>query len=205
MGNNESSLGPFVWVAAIGVATTAINTAIGPLIRSGLVTGDAAASLQAARDPVLIVHAIATFLPMLGLAIAGFRASPFAAATAAGLTTFEKLIELVGQTLMTFPPEEPPAREAANAIFDQLYFALWLSNTIAAAAAGRLILYLWPGPRGRVAAGICWAAGALTLLMLLGDDYLGWPVPAVPGWLFFVVFTSFRAAIALALVQRRSL
>jgi hypothetical protein len=196
-----------MWVAWVGVFTTAVNTAIPMLLRADLDPATAQA-LRDLREPVLLLHAIATLLPMLGLALVGFPRSPFAAVAAAAFTGMEKIIELVGQALRAFPPEEVlggvPVREVVAAVWDQLFFVLWLCNTCGAAAAGFLLLRLVPVPQARLAAAFAWSAAALTLLMMLGADYMRWPVPSVPAWLFFLVFTGYRLAIAMALMRASS-
>lgn len=192
---------PFAWVAWLGVATTVANIAL-PML-AGAVDAEAAASLRALRQPVLFVHAVATLLPMLALALLGFRHAPFAAVVAASLTGIEKLLELAGQTLVLFPPEETlggvAVREVAAAVWDQLFFTLWFCNTLGACAAGWLLLGLLGGATGRLAAAAAWLAALCTLLLMLGADYLRWPVPPVPSWLFLVAFSAYRTAIAVAL------
>jgi hypothetical protein len=182
-----------VVIAWIGVATTALNTLILPSlgVRGPLL------------DAVLLAHALATLLPVLGLALVGCRRSPLAAVVAAVLTAFEKLFELVGQSLRLFPPEEVlggvPAAEVVAAIWDQLYFVLWLANTLGASAVGWLLLRARGGRRGWIAAACAWAAALSTLLMLLGPDYVALSVPPVPRGIFFVTFTAYRIAVALEL------
>jgi hypothetical protein len=199
--DSPAALRPFVWVAWLGVATTAINLAL-PMI-AGSVAPEAAMALRAARQPVLFAHAIATLLPMLALALLGFRHSPFAAVTAAAVISIEKLLELVGQTLALLPPEEVlggvPVRDTVAAVWDQLFFTLWFCNTVGAAAAGWLMFRLIGGRAGWLAALAAWSAGACTLLLLLGPDYLRWPVPGVASLVFLLSFTAYRIAIALAL------
>lgn len=197
----RAGLRPFVWVAWLGVATTASNTLI------PLVTGSAidASTAQALREPILFAHALATLLPMLALALSGFRASPFAAVVAISAVSIEKALELIGQTLSSFPPEETlagvPVRDVVAAAWDQLYFTLWFCNTLGSAAAGWLMARTLGGRLRWIAAGSAWLAGVLTLLLMLGTDYLQWPVPSVPGWLFFVAFTAYRISVALTLMH----
>ena len=199
------ALRPFLWIAWLGVATTAINIAL-PML-AGAADPETAQTLRALRRPVLFAHALATLLPMLALALLGLRQAPFAAIAAASLTGIEKSLELVGQTMVLFPPEETlggiAVREVVAAVWDQLFFALWFCNTLGAAAAGWLMLRLLGGTAGRLAAAAAWLAAACTLLSMLGPDYLRWPVPAIPAWLFLIAFTGYRVAIALTL--RRAL
>ena len=78
---DRRAMRPFVWVAWLGVLTTATNTIVPALLESGV--SDATAEfLRNARLPVLLAHSLASLLPMLGLAIVGFRLSPFAATVA---------------------------------------------------------------------------------------------------------------------------
>lgn len=198
-------LRPFAIVAWLGVITTATNTIVPALVQGG-VPESTAQWLRAAREPILLAHSLATLLPMLGLAVLGFRASPFAATTVAAVILVEKFLELVGFALRVFPPEESlggiAVRDVVASAWDQLYFVLWTCNTIGAAAAGWLMHLLAPGRRGWLFAAFAWAASATTLLMIAGPDYLEWHVPAPPMWLFFVLFTGYRVAIALSLSPR---
>jgi hypothetical protein len=198
---DERSLRPFVVVAWLGVATTAANTLVPAIVEAG-VAGATAQALRDAREPVLLLHSLAT-LPILGLAIVAFRLSPFAATLAAAVIVIEKLLELVGFALRVFPPEETlggvPVRDTVAAVWDQLYFVLWTCNTLGAAAAGWVMHLLVPGRRGWLFAAFAWAASATTLLMILGPDYVNLDVPAPPMWLFAVLFTGYRIAIALSL------
>lgn len=196
---------PFVWLAWLGVVTTAANTALPILTQLGAGGSEAAAILRAWREPILLVHAIATLLPMLGLGLLVFERMPFAAVTAMSFTAIEKALELIGQALRVFPPEEVlggvPVRAIVAAVWDQLYSVLWLCNTLGAAAAGCLLLQLLPGALGRAAAVVSWLAAALTALLIAGPDYLDLAVPAVAPWIFALVFTLYRVAIAVSLTR----
>lgn len=108
------ALRPFLWVAWLGVATTAVNIAL-PMF-AGAAEPKAAQALRALRQPVLFVHALATLLPMLALAMLGWRYSPFAAVVAVTLTGIEKMTELIGQMLVLFPTQE----EALPAVWPPL-------------------------------------------------------------------------------------
>ncbi|HET7843744.1 MAG TPA: hypothetical protein VFL14_06315 [Xanthomonadales bacterium] len=205
---NDRWLRPFVVVAWLGVLTTAANTIVPAIVEAG-VAGATAEALRAVRLPVLLAHSLATLFPMLGLALVGLRVSPFAAVVAAAVISIEKLLELVGFALRVFPPEESfggiAVSDVVAAAWDQLYFVLWTCNTIGAAAAGWMMWRLAPGARGKAFAAFAWSASATTLLMIAGPDYLAWPVPAPPMWLFFVLFTGYRVAIALALGRAQAL
>lgn len=194
-------LRPFVLIAWVGVATTAINTLI-PVL-GDFIEPLTAQTLRTLRDLVLFVHAVATLLPMLALALLAFRTAPFAAMTAAAFTGIEKAIELIGQTLSLFPPEEMvaavPIRDVIAAIWDQLYFTLWFCNTLGATAAGWLMLRSVGEPWRWLAATGAWLAALLTLLLLLGQDYVRLPVPSIPAWLFFPIFVAYRLGIAMTL------
>jgi hypothetical protein len=198
-------LKPFIWTAWLGVATTLINTAIPVVIDFGI-DAEAARLLRGVRDPVLLVHAVATLLPMLALALLAFRAAPFAATGAAVFTAFEKFVELVGESLILFPPEEVihgvSVREVVAAVWDQLFFVLWFCNTVAGALAGWLMLGMLEGIPRWLAAFSAWMAAALTLLLLMGPEYLGWISPAIPDWLFSAVFVAYRCSIAMVLMAR---
>lgn len=202
--NDTSWLRPFAWIAWLGVLTTAANTFIPAVIELG-VSDATAQGLRAAREPILLAHSLATLLPMLGLALLGLRLSPFAATLAAAVILIEKLLELVGFALRVFPPEESfggiAVRDVVASVWDQLYFVLWTCNTLGAAAAGWLMHRLLPGARGWLFAGFAWAASATTLVMICGVDYLKWNVPAPPMWLFFILFTGYRVALALTLTS----
>jgi hypothetical protein len=192
---------PFVWVACLGVATTAVNIAL-PML-AGAVSPESADPFRSARQPVLLVHAVATLLPMIALALSGYRHAPFAAVSAVAFTAIEKATELLGQVLLLFPPEETfsgvAAREVTAAVWDQMFFALWLCNTLGAAAAGWLMFRLLKGPGGWLAACAAWLAAGCTLLLLLGPDYVDAAVPGVPAVVFLVAFTGYRVAIAYVL------
>ena len=188
-------LRPFLWVAWLGVATTALNTGIHALPGGGL--------LAPWRDWILLFHAPATLLPVVGLALIGYRYSPFAAMVALIFTFVEKSTEFAGQALRLFPPEEViagvPAAAVVSATWDQLFFVLWCCNSAGAAAAGLLMLRLQPSRLGKVGLVAAGGASLLTLAMLLGPDYVGLPVPAPGAFLFFLVFTGYRLMIALVL------
>lgn len=189
---NPAQLRPFLWAAWIGVATTALNTGI-PVFASG-------GSAGAWRDLILLVHAPATLLPVIAIALLGFRFSPFAAVTAIVAISLEKSIEFVGQSLLVFPPEEAGVAPTIAAVWDQLFFLLWFCNTVGAAAAALLMFRLIPRRSGWIALSAALGASMLTVLLLLGDDYVGLPVPAPGALLFFFVFTAYRLAVALTLL-----
>ena len=193
---------PFVWVACLGVITTALNTLI-PVLSSGGETW------ESFRDLVLLVHAPATLLPVVGLALLTFRVSPFAAVVAIVFTLLEKFLELTGQALQIFPPEETlgnvSVRQGVEAVWDQLYFVLWLCNTLAAAAVGWLLLRSTPDRARFAFAAFAWGAAALTLLLLLGPGYGGLNVPMPGAVLFSIVFTGYRVAIAMSLMRSHAM
>jgi hypothetical protein len=196
---SPGQLRPFVWVAWLGVATTALNTLV-PVVRE-----TSPVDLDAFRGLVMLIHAPATLLPLLALSVLAFDRGPFAAVVVVAFTLMEKFLEFGGQTLQLFPPEEmlggAPVREAVDAIWDQMFFALWLCNTAGAAAAG-LLMFRIAGPRLDVLAlGFAWSAALLTLVMLLGREYVGLNLPMPGAVLFAVVFTGYRIAIALTLAR----
>lgn len=128
---------------------------------------------------------------------------PFAATLAAAVILIEKLLELVGFALRVFPPEETLGgvlvRDVVAAVWDQLYFVLRLCNTLGASAAGWMMLDLVGGRAGWIAAAFARFAGLLTLLLIFDVDCMKWPVPAPPSWLFALVFTGYRTALALVI------
>jgi hypothetical protein len=180
----------FTMVALLGVATTAINTL--------LLVAPASEASDSFRDMVLLVHAPATFFPMIAIALLGFRARPFLAVVAIAATFLEKSLEFVGQTLLVFPPVATSgfaAEQIISAIWGQLYFVLWCCNTLGATAAGGIMLGLAP-PRWRwPSAAFAFAAAALTFVLLLGPDYIALVDIHVPALLFAVVFTGYRIAL----------
>jgi hypothetical protein len=194
----QNQIRPFVWIAWLGVATTAVNTGIFAFTSAG-------ERLVAFRDVVLLVHAPATLLPVIGVALLGFRDSPFAAVLAIVCTSLEKAVEFIGQALLVFPPEETFGGTGVGAIvravWDQMFFVLWCCNTVGAGAAGLLMLRLAPPRLNVAAAGLAWGAALLTLLMVLGPDYLGWKLPGPPAMVFFAVFTGYRVGLALTLAK----
>ena len=94
----HSQTRPFVWIAWLGVATTALNTLV------PLASRTTARDLDALRDVVLLVHAPATLLPLLALSLLAFRRGPLAAVAVAAFTLMEKFLEFTGQALQLFPP-----------------------------------------------------------------------------------------------------
>ncbi len=185
----------FAAVAWIGVLTTAANT--------GMFLVPGGEQLGALRNAILLAHAPATLLPVIAIALIGFSRAPFAATTAIVFTSLEKALEFVGQTLLVFPPEETigpmPGADLVRAVWDQLFFVLWCCNTVGATAAGYLMFRIVRGPWrwAMLAAGV--GAALLTLILLLGPDYIRAVAIAVPPLLFFAVFTGYRLALASAL------
>jgi hypothetical protein len=92
-------------------------------------------------------------------------------------------------------------RQGVDAVWDQLYFVLWLCNTLAASAVGWLLLRSTPGRVRFAFAAFSWGAGALTLLLLIGPAYVGFNLPMPGAALFSVVFTGYRVAIAVSLIR----
>jgi hypothetical protein len=184
----RAQLRPFVIVAWIGVLTTFVNTVL-PLVGSG----PGAARL---RDAVLLLHAPATLFPVVGLALLLFTRSPFAAVVAIAATTLEKALELVGQTLALFPPAA--GQDVAAATWDRMYFVLWCCNTAGATCVGVLLLRQ-ATPRWRLALSLFAPGAALLTAALVLAEYLRWTTLSPPGWLFAVVFTGYRLAVAVQL------
>lgn len=195
----HNQIGPFVWIAWAGVATTALNTLV------PVVTPEIVGDLGTFRDVVLLIHAPATLLPLLALSLLAFQRAPFVAVVVMTFTLLEKSLEFAGQALQLFPPEETlggvPVEAIVDAIWDQMFFVLWLCNTVGATGAGFLMHRMARPPVTFVSVGFAWAAAALTLGMLLGPEYVGWDVPATNAILFFVIFTGYRIAIALTLAR----
>lgn len=186
-----------MWIAWLGVVTTALNTLV-PVVRQAGFRG-----LDAFRDIVLLVHAPATLLPLIALSLLAFHRAPFAAVVVAAFTVMEKFLEFGGQALQVFPPQETlggtSVRSVVDAIWDQMFFVLWFCNTLGAAAAGFLMFRLARRPLNFAAAGFAWSAAFLTLIMLLGKEYVGLNLPMPGAMLFFVVFLGYRIALALTL------
>lgn len=193
----------FAAVAALGVATTALNTTAGLWLAPA--SERMALPARPVLDTILLLHALATLLPVLGLALYLFARAPFAAVLAASLTLIEKLLEFVAQNLRLFPPEEVlggvgvPAIVAA--IWDQLYFSLWACNTLAAIGVALLLRHALPGRAGLVAAAAALSAAACTFLLLLGPDYLDLGLPVPSSAVFATGFTAYRLAVFLALLK----
>jgi hypothetical protein len=124
-------------------------------------------------------------------------------ALVAAFTVMEKFLEFGGQALQVFPPQETlggtSVRSVVDAIWDQMFFVLWFCNTLGAAAAGFLMFRLARRPLNLAAAGFAWSAAFLTLIMLLGKEYVGLNLPMPGTMLFFVVFVGYRMALALTL------
>jgi hypothetical protein len=196
---SRKQIRPFVWVAWLGVVTTALNTLV-PIAQQA-----SSYDLGEFRDLVLLVHAPATLLPLLALSMLAFDRGPFAALVVAAFTLMEKFIEFGGQALQLFPPAEmfggAPVREVVEAIWDQAFFVLWFCNTLSATAAGLLMLRVAGPPLNLAALGFAWAAGLLTLIMLLGKEYVGLNLPTPGATLFFIVFTGYRITLALTLAR----
>jgi hypothetical protein len=190
---------PFVWIAWLGVVTTALNTLI-PLA-SRATTRD----LDALRDVVLLVHAPATLLPLIALSLLAFRRGPFAAVAVVAFTAMEKFVEFIGQALQLFPPEETlggvRVQALVESVWNQMYFVLWLCNTLGATGAGLLMFRLARPPLKFLAASAAWSAALFTLLMLLGNEYVGLSLPQPTATLFFIVFTGYRLALAFTLAR----
>jgi hypothetical protein len=195
----HSQTRPFVWIAWLGVATTALNTLV-PLA-SRTTTHD----LDALRDVVLLVHAPATLLPLIALSLLAFRRGPLAAVAVAAFTLLEKFLEFTGQALQLFPPEETlggvRVQALVEAVWDQMFFVLWFCNTLGATGAGLLMFRIARPPLKFVAVSLAWSAALLTLIMLLGNEYVGLSLPMPSAMLFFVVFTGYRMALALTLAR----
>jgi hypothetical protein len=195
----HNQIRPFVWIAWLGVVTTAANTLV------PLMPGTATRDLDALRDVVLLVHAPATLLPLIGLSLLAFRHGPFAAVSVIVFTLMEKFLEFAGQALQLFPPEGTlggvRVQALVDAVWNQMYFVLWLCNTLGAAGAGLLMLRIARPPLKFVAVSLAWFAALLTLLMLLGKEYVGLSLPQPSATLFFVVFTGYRMVLALTLAQ----
>jgi hypothetical protein len=196
---SSSQLRPFVWIAWLGVATTALNTLV------PLAPREIARDLDAFRDIVLLIHAPATLLPLIALSLLAFKSRPFAAVVVVAFTLLEKFLEFVGQALQIFPPEETLAgvsvQAVVDAIWDQMFFVLWFCNTLGATGAGVLMARLARPPLRFVAPSFAWAAALLTLIMMLGPEYVGWSLPMPNAILFFVIFTGYRTVIALTLAR----
>jgi hypothetical protein len=190
---------PFVWIAWLGVVTTALNTLI-PLA-SRATTRD----LDALRDVVLLIHAPATLLPLIALSLLAFRRGPFAAVAVVAFTAMEKFVEFIGQALQLFPPEETlggvRVQALVESVWNQMYFVLWLCNTLGATGAGLLMFRLARPPLKFLAASAAWSAALFTLLMLLGNEYVGLSLPQPTATLFFIVFTGYRLALAFTLAR----
>lgn len=191
----DAQLRPFLWMAWLGVITTALNT--------GIQLFPPVDGIADWRDKVLLIHAPATFFPIVALVLVTWRQSPFAASTAVGCTFLEKAIEFTGQSLILFPPQDiarVAGPDAVGAVWNQMYFTLWWCNTAGATAAGLLMKRLIGGRTGWLAAGTAWGAGIMTLMLLLAD-YGGFEVPFPPGWLFALIFTGYRLSIVRSLAH----
>jgi hypothetical protein len=140
---------------------------------------------------------------VIAIALIGFSRAPFAATVAIVVTSLEKALEFVGQTLLVFPPEETvgpmPGADLVRAVWDQLFFVLWCCNTVGATAAGWLMFRIARGPWRWALFAFSLGAALLTLLLLLGPDYVRAIAVPIPPLLFFTVFTGYRLALASAL------
>lgn len=137
--------------AFIGTATTLVNTVL-PWFMPPAGGGASQAQLvdnplYMARQWTMLVHAPATLIPILGLALALWRRSPGWCALGFVWTLFEKLLELVGQAVIIFtvnldwrrqltrsnPPADLQTRiDTVLGAWDDVYIVLWLSGGCAA-------------------------------------------------------------------------
>jgi hypothetical protein len=210
----------FAAVAVVGTLTTAFNTISSAWLPqfNGVIAQAALRhdSLYMAREWVLLVHAPATFFPMVGLVLALWRCAPAGACVALSATAAEKFVELLGQTVRVFVLN-PVWREqlatgdaAAQAraqwlitgfgdVWNSAFFVLWLAG-----AAAALAVALMAFRSNQRSLAVLALAVALLGVWMTAVDYLGFslPMPDIP-WLYPAVMITYRALIAYALWQAR--
>jgi hypothetical protein len=212
----------FALVALVGTATTALNTAI-PMFMSPPPQGVEAQAvlrvdpLYMLREWTLLLHAVATMIAPLGLALLLLQHKPVLAIVAFLFTFIEKLTELFGQTVRVFtvngvwrkqilestvPEVKAHAMSSIqffSTIWNDMFFILWTCGALAA-----LLFAIAAIGRSRLSNAFSVVAALVFLLALpsVASDYLGYRGSTFQSPLLYaLVMTSHRALIAALLIQ----
>jgi hypothetical protein len=202
-------------IAVVGTVTTLFNTVsvhwlplYGGVLEQAALRHD---SIYMLRERVLL-HALATYFPLVAIAILCWKRAPLAALTAISATFAEKFVELIGQTVRVFVLNPAWREQLATSdvsaqwliggfadVWNAAFFVLWLCGAIAAFCLAFIMMRsgLTKRPIHETALAVLALAAGVLGLWMTASDYLGFPwSPHNTVGLYPIVMTGYRALVA---------